>query len=193
MTESIFVLFGLAAVAAAYSIYQVLHTFRFRGTMLVTCPENLKPAAIKIAMWRATAGALVGRRHLELRDCSRWPQRRDCGQDCRREIEGDPEGHRVWSIASRWYQGKKCVYCRKPIQPLTDIDRHALLSAKGETLEWDSFPPEKLPEALSASLPVCCNCHIIETLIRLHPDRVTFRSWERSGPIGEYTPKNLDT
>jgi hypothetical protein len=192
MSESVFLLFGLAALAAAYSIYRVLPMFRFRGTMLVTCPENLKPAAVEIAMWRAAAGALVGRRHLELRDCSRWPHCRDCGQNCLCELEKDPEGHRVWSIASRWYQGKKCVYCQKPIQPLTQLDRHALLGADGETLEWDSLPPEKLPEALSGCLPVCCNCHSIETLIRLHPDWVTFRPWERSGPIGEYTPQNVN-
>lgn len=193
MTESIFLLVGLAASAAAYSIYRALPMFRFGGIMLVTCPENPKPAAIKIAMWRAATGALVGRRRLKVADCSRWPPRHDCGEDCLQQIEANPEAHRVWAVASRWYQGQKCVYCQKPIQPLTLFNRKpALLGADGKTLEWDSFAPEKLPEALSECLPVCSNCHIIETLIRLHPDRVSFRSWERSGPIGEYTPQNMN-
>ena len=61
MTDSIFLLLGLAAaLASAYSIYRALPMFRFRGTLLVTCPENLKPAAIKIAMWRAATAALAG-------------------------------------------------------------------------------------------------------------------------------------
>lgn len=192
MIHSIFLVFGFAVPVTAYSIRRALPIFRFRGTMLVTCSDNGKPAAIKIAVWRAATEALVGRRHLELGDCSRWPPRRDCKKDCLGEIEADPGGHRVWSVASRWYQGKTCVYCQKPIPPLTHFDRKpALLGAEGRTLEWDYFPPEKLPEALSGSLPVCCNCHIIETLARLHPDRVAFRPWKRSVPTGECTSQNM--
>lgn len=193
MTGTGYLLLGFLALGAAYLIYRVLPVLKFRGTMLVTCPETLKPAAVKMAMGRAAADALRGPIHLELSDCSRWPERLDCGQDCICEIEQDPEGHRVWSVASRWYEGKKCVYCRKPIEPLSHFDRRpALLDAARKTVEWADLPPEKLPEALSGCLPVCWSCHITETLIREHPERVTFRAWERSGPLGEYTPKNLD-
>ena len=188
----VYVLFGLLALVTAYLIYRARPVARFRGTMLVTCPETREPAAVKIASWRATVEALRGRRRLELGECSRWPERRDCEQGCLCEIEADPESHRVWSIVSRWYEGKKCVYCRKPIQPLSHYDRGpALMNVGRRTVDWDDLAPEKLPEALSACLPVCWNCHIIETLIREHPERVTFRPWERSGPIGEYVPKNL--
>ncbi|HXJ15987.1 MAG TPA: hypothetical protein VNM68_02185 [Candidatus Polarisedimenticolia bacterium] len=192
MTGASYLLFGLLALATAYVIYRILPILRFRGTMLVTCPENRKPAAVKIAVGRAAAESLVGRPHVELGDCSRWPERRDCGQDCLCEIEADPVGHRVWSVATRWYEGKECVYCHKPIEPLSHLDqRPALVDAERKTVEWDDLPPEKLPEALAGCLPVCWNCHVAETLIREHPDLVTFRKWERSGPIGEYTPKNL--
>jgi hypothetical protein len=193
MTGTVYLLFGFLALATAYLIYRARPVLRFRGTMLVSCPESREPAAVKVAIWRVTAESLVGRRHIEMSDCSRWPERRDCGQGCLCEMEADPEGHRVWSVASRWYEGKKCVYCRKPIEPLSHFDRRpALLNAERKTLEWDDLPPEKLPEALSGCLPVCWSCHITETLIREHPDHVTFRTWERSGPIGEYTPKNLN-
>ena len=66
------------------------------------------------------------------------------------------------------------------------------MDAERKTLEWDDLEPEELPVALSACLPVCWSCHITETLIREHPERLTFRPWERSGPIGEYVPKNLE-
>lgn len=193
MTGTGYFLLGLLALATAYLIYRIFPVLRFRGTMLVTCPENRKPAAVKVAIGRAAAESLVGPVHLELGDCSRWPERRDCEQGCLCEIEADPEGHRVWSVASHWYEGKKCVYCQKPIEPLSHLDRRpALLNAERKTIEWDDLPPEQLPEALSGYLPVCWSCHIIETIIREHPDRVTFREWERSGPIGEYAPKNLE-
>jgi hypothetical protein len=193
MPGASYLLLGLLALAAAYLIYRIVPVLKFRGTMLVTCPENRKPAAVKVATLRAAAKALLGRRQVELGDCSRWPERRDCGQDCLCEIEGDPVGHRVWSIASRWYEGKTCVYCHKPIEPLSHVDqRPALLDAQRRTIEWDDIPPDKLPEALAGCLPVCWNCHVAEKLIREHPDRVTVREWERSGPIGEYAPKNLN-
>jgi hypothetical protein len=193
MTNSMFLAFGFAVPTAAYSIHRALPVFKYRGTMLVTCSENLKPAAIKIAKWRTAAAALFGRRHLEVAGCSHWPPRRDCRQDCLTQIEADPEGHRVWSVASRWYQGKKCVYCQKLIQPLTYFNRRpALLGADGKTLEWDYFPPEKLPETLSVSVAVCSDCHITETIKRLSRDRVAFRPWKRGGPIREQNPQNVN-
>ncbi len=193
MTNSIFVVFGFAVPATAYSIHRVFPIFKFRGTMLVTCSESLKPAAIKIAMWHTAAATLVGRRRLKVADCSRWPPRRDCGEDCLRQIEADPIGHRVWSVASRWYQGKKCAYCNKLIQPLALFNRRpALLGADGKTLEWDYFPAEKLPEALSGAAAVCSNCHITETLKHLHPDRLAFRPWKRIGPIEEHNAQDAN-
>ena len=193
MSVTAYALMGLFVLVVAYAIYRLIPILKFRGTMLVTCPENLQAAAVKVGLLRTTADRLIGRRHTQLGDCSRWPERHDCAQGCVCEVEADPESHRVWNFASRWYDGKKCVYCRKPIEHLSHIDRSpALLDAKGKTIEWDHLLPEKLPEALSKYGPVCWNCHIIETLIREHPERVTFREWERSGPLGEYTPKNLN-
>jgi hypothetical protein len=193
MAGEVYLLLALVIVAIAYSISPVRKVLRFRGKMLVTCPETKKPAAVKVATWRATLAALVGRRDIELSNCSRWPEREDCEQDCLCQLEADPESHRVWSIASRWYEGKKCVYCQKPIEKFSHLDRRpALLNAERKTIEWHLIPAEELPEALWGCQPVCWSCHMTETFLREHPDLVTFRPWKRSGPLGEYVPENGD-
>jgi hypothetical protein len=190
MSHGLFLLVVMAILAIAYSLPRLLTIRAFRGTMLVTCPENRKPAAVKISMWRAILAEVLGRRHLEVCLCSRWPERRDCPQDCLCEIAEDPEGHRVWNIATKWFKGKECTRCGNPITRLGHLDRRpALLDAQNKTTEWDQLPPEKLPEALWGCKPVCWSCHIAETFMREHPDLVTYRPWERSGPLGEYTPK----
>jgi hypothetical protein len=190
MTGGILLLIALAAAAIAYVSYRVGQFMKYGGKMLVTCPETGKPAAVKVSLWRAIVAAVVGQRHIELSDCSRWPEREGCPQDCLCQIEADPEGHRVWQIASKWYEGKTCVYCKKPIEKFDHLDRKpALLSPEGKTFEWNTIPAEKLPEAMWGCLPVCWNCHIAETFLREHPDRVTMRPWERGGPVGEYVPK----
>jgi hypothetical protein len=175
-------------LAVAYAVPQLLKIRAFRGIMLVTCPENQKPAAVKISMWRAALAAVLDRRHLELCNCSRWPERHDCPQDCLCEIVGDPAGHRVWTVATNWFKGKECACCGNPITRLGHLDRRpALLDAEKKTTEWNTVSPEKLPEALWGSKPVCWNCHAAESFMREHPDLVTYRPWER-GPMGEYKP-----
>jgi len=189
MSHEVFLLVVMTVLALAYAIPQLLKIRQFRGTMLVTCPENQKPAAVKISMWRAALAAVLGRRHLELCNCSRWPERRACPQDCLCEIVESPEDHCAWNIARKWFTGKNCACCGRPITRLGHLDRRpALLDPQKHSVEWDQVAPEKLPEALWGSKPVCWNCHIAETFMREHPNLVTFRPWERSGPLGEYQP-----
>jgi len=176
---------ALLVIAAAYLIRRIQiaarEFLRFRGKMLATCPETQCPVAVKMATWREGFAALIGRRHLELSSCSRWPERADCGQECLSQLESDPEKHRVWTIASQWYAGRKCAYCGKPIQAFSHVDHHpALLSTEKTTAEWDQIPAEKLPEAFSSSLPVCWNCHVVETFRREHPELVIERPREHA-------------
>jgi hypothetical protein len=189
---------ALLVIAAAFLIRWVqaaAHAWRYHGLMLVTCPETRKPAAVRAATFRAALSEFLNNKgQIRLSACSRWPERRNCSQDCVCQIEQDPKDHRVWNIASQWFTGKKCVYCHKPIDPLSDLDDAPALMRIPDckTVEWKDLPAEQLPAAFSECVPVCWSCHITETLIREHPERVTFRRWERSGPIGEYAPKNLD-
>jgi hypothetical protein len=162
---------------------------RYRGQRLVTCPETQQPAAVHVNAAKAATTALIGKQEVRLDQCSRWPERRSCGQDCLGEIKADPEHCLVWNIVAAWYKGKSCAYCQKPFEDMQWHDRHpALLSPERIATQWNEVAPEQLPKIFESYLPVCWNCYIAETYRRKNPDRVLNRTWER-GPGGEYTPK----
>jgi hypothetical protein len=180
MAGEYYFLIALLLVVGAYIIHRAHIAIRqyrkFRGKMLVECPETHKAAAVKVAGVSEAMAAFVGQRHVELNACSRWPERAGCDQDCLSQLETDPESHRVWQIASQWFAGKQCVYCGKPIEHFGYLDhRPALLDAANQTVEWDKIPAEKLPEKLSSCRPVCWDCHVAETFRREHLELVVDR------------------
>jgi len=186
MANLIWVLF-VVAVAAWYVAGQYVEFRKYKGKMLVTCPETGKPAAVKVNFGRAVWASLRGRRRIELASCSRWPERAGCDQECVCEIEANPEAHQAWTIAAKWFEGKKCAYCGIPIPAVRHVDHMpALVNLENKTYEWDQLPTEELPAAFEACKPVCWNCHIAETFVREHPELVTYRPWKKSGPLGEY-------
>ena len=150
--------------------------FDYRGKRLITCPETQMPAAVDVSAGEAAVGAFLSEPTLRLKDCSRWPERAGCGQDCLQQIEADPENCLVWNNVSKWYEGKECVYCHKPIGALHHLDHApALLGPDFKTTEWKDIRPEELPEVFSRYQPVCWNCHVAESFRRLHPQLVTDR------------------
>jgi hypothetical protein len=170
-------IFALVAGVLLFRIVPMLQTyFTYRGKRLVTCPETHKPAAVDVAAGKAAASAFVGPPMLYLNQCTRWPERQNCGQDCLQQIEYDPENCRVWNIVASWYEGKNCVLCHKRFEQLRHLDHApALMSPDRQTAEWKQFPPEQLPEIFSSYLPLCWNCHIAETFRREHPELVVDR------------------
>ena len=84
----------LAVVAAYIVVYRVTHGFRyylrFRGSRLVTCPETQKAAVVEVAAKSAGMQAILGEPCLRLSECSRWPMRGGCAQDCLKQIEARP-------------------------------------------------------------------------------------------------------
>ncbi len=153
--------------------------FNFRGKRLVTCPENEAHAAVEVNAIEAAEGAFLGEPTLRLHECSRWPEREGCGQECLKQIEADPETCLVWNIVSKWYEGKKCVFCQKTIGPLHHADHApALLGPDYKTTEWNQLKAEDLPNIFARYQPVCWNCHVAETFRRMHPELVTDRKPE---------------
>lgn len=67
----------------------------YGGLRVVTCPETVEAAIVKIHATRAIASKLAGRNELPLRSCSRWPERQGCGQECRAQLAAAPGGCRV--------------------------------------------------------------------------------------------------
>ncbi|MGB2606929.1 MAG: hypothetical protein WBC78_25220 [Candidatus Sulfotelmatobacter sp.] len=185
MTGTILVVIAVLAIAVGLFVFRAIPGvrayFEYRGKRLITCPETHKAAAVDVAAGEAAAGAFLSEPTLHLKQCSRWPERQDCGQECLQQIEVDPENCLVWNIVSKWYEGKKCVFCHKTFGELRHLDHApALLDADHKTVEWRELRPEQLPEVFATHQPVCWNCHVTETFRRLHPELVTDREPEPS-------------
>lgn len=149
---------------------------RFRGKRLITCPENQKPAAVEVDALRAAGKATLSAPQLRLSECSRWPERAGCGEMCLKQIESSPEDCLVKRLVTKWYEGKNCSYCGKPIHEVEWMGhKPALATPDRKTVSWDSISPERLPEVFETHAPVCWTCHVDATLLREHPDVVTIR------------------
>lgn len=173
--------FGVAVAIAAY--------LRFRGERVITCPENKEPAAVHIDIPKVAKNAMLGKLNVRLDQCSRWPERAGCGQDCLSQIHADPEKCLVWNLVDDWYKGKSCAYCQKPFGEIHWHDRHpGLLGPDHSMVPWNEVPPENLPQVFQNYLPVCWNCYIAEEFRRKNPERVVERMWDR-GAGGGYVPK----
>jgi hypothetical protein len=180
MTETILVVIAVLALAVGLLIFRAIPGvrayFEYRGKRLITCPETHKAAAVEVAAAEAAIGAFLSEPTLHLKQCSRWPERQDCDQECLQQIEADPENCLVWNIVSKWYEGKKCVFCHKTFGELRHVDHApALLDADHKTVEWRELRPEQLPEVFATHGPVCWNCHLAATFRRLHPELLVDR------------------
>jgi hypothetical protein len=149
---------------------------QFRGTRVVTCPETGKPVAVEVDARHAAATAGHGKPALRLQDCSRWPERQGCGQECLRQVESAPEACLVRTILTEWYAGKSCALCGKPFGEIVwAIHKPGLMDRARRTLAWDEVRPESLPELLPTLLPVCWDCHLAESFRRQFPELVVER------------------
>jgi hypothetical protein len=178
MKYFVFTLVMVVGVLAALELRRALRTYlKFRGKMLVSCPETHQPAGVRVAAVKAALKATVGNAQLRLSECSRWPEREACGQQCLQQIEEAPKACLVWTIINRWYQGQECVYCHKPFGEIHWHDHPpALLNMDRKTVQWNEVPTEKLQQMLGTHRPVCWSCHIAETFRREHPDLVVDRA-----------------
>jgi len=185
----VFIAFAILVAAAAVTFWlsdAVRVLFRYRGKMLFTCPESGKPACVKVAAGDAARSSLTGRTRIHLSECSRWPERQNCGQECLSQLGADPQNCLVWNIVSDWYRGKACAYCHKPFLELHWHDhKPALVGLDGKTVQWNEVAAEKLQELFETHLPVCWNCHVAETFRREYPAKVVERPGDR-GPMGEF-------
>jgi len=183
-TVGLFVIYGLVVLVVAFLLFRAVlgarSYFKFRGKRLITCPENEKPAAVSVDARRAGVEALVETPHLRLSECSRWPEKRDCGQQCLRQIELAPEGCLVRTIVTKWYEGKKCAICGRLIHEVEWMGhKPALLDPEQRTVYWDAVAAEKLPEYFTTHQPLCWDCHVAQTLRREHPELVVERPWRQ--------------
>jgi len=180
---------AIVIIGLGYVAFRAARSYLlYRGTRLVICPETRQPVAVAVDARSAAEETVLGTPHLHLSSCSRWPERKDCGQACLRQIELAPQDCLVKNIVGKWYAEKKCAYCGKPFENVDDIFHHkpALMDAQRKSFEWDDIRPETLPQVFSTCLPVCWSCHMIETFRREHPDMVVDNRWQprhEGGPV----------
>lgn len=181
MSATVSIVLAVLALGLLYVAVQFLSGYlKFRGKRVITCPETRAPAGVELAAGKAAVAAMAGETSFRLRDCTRWPERAGCGQECLSQIEASPEDCLVRNILGRWYLEKSCALCGKPLGTI-DWTRHrpCLLTPERKTVEWKDVPPETLQEVLETHAPVCWDCHIAETFRREHPELVTDRNWNR--------------
>jgi len=179
MVVLILSLSGLAlGMTTLMSVRGVRAYVQARGKRLVTCPETHCAAAVELDAKGAGLKAFRGGNYLCLQDCSRWPERQGCPQDCLTQVESQGRGCLVRNVVAGWYQGKTCAYCHKPVDSVAEWTGHipALQAPDSKTVSWDDVPAEKLPEVFETYKPVCWSCHMAETFRREHPELVTDRA-----------------
>jgi hypothetical protein len=167
----------VASVLAARAFFRTF--FNYHGTRIITCPETEKYAAVEVDAQHAALTRLFGTPQLRLEDCSRWPERQNCPQDCILQIDLSPIGCSLRKMLDGWYQGKECAFCHRTFGEIQWMEhRPALLSPAGAIVEWDAILSEAIPDALATHSPVCSQCKIVEPFRADHPDLVTDRPWK---------------
>lgn len=176
----VFVTVAALAVYLLYRLYASIRTyFLFRGKRLVTCPENQKTAAVELDAKDAAREAFTRKPRMQLSECSRWPERKDCGQQCLNEIAMSPSECLVRNIVIDWFNEKQCIYCGKQIAEVKEwwVDhKPALLTPEKQIVTWNEFAAEQLPELFEKCEPVCWSCAVTETFRREHPELVSDRA-----------------
>lgn len=168
----------VAVVFGAVILWRMAQAWlEFRGKRAIACPENHLPAGVRIDAAHAAKTAAFGAPDLRLAQCSRWPEKEDCGQDCIFQIERAPADCLVRNILAHWYEGKNCVSCGRPVGEIHwDERKPAVLTADRTSVEWNEIPAEKLQEILAGAQPICFSCHIANKMVREHPELVINRS-----------------
>ena len=149
---------------------------KYRGQRVITCPENHRPAGVVLDARHAAVSVFGGTPKLRLSNCSRWPEKAGCGQECLSAIREAGPDCLVRNIVAGWYGEKACASCGKLIGRIDWSGSHpALLLAGQISVEWNQVPADQLLETLASALPICFACHTTNRLLKEHPELVTNR------------------
>ena len=167
------VYFGIRWLARVYS--------RYMGSRVVTCPDTGWPTIVEVDALHASLTSTVGLPDIRLKECTRWPLNKQCGQECLAKMDVAPDQCLVSGVLMRWYRGRKCSYCGKEMdelhwEELRCIDhKPVLLSPEGLLVQWSEVPIENLSTILNTHQPVCWDCYIVQSFRREHPELIVLR------------------
>ena len=72
----------MLCIATFFLVRMGVEFFRFRERRTLLCPETGHFALVRIGAVRAAVSSLLDDPHLRVRDCSLWPERQGCRQEC---------------------------------------------------------------------------------------------------------------
>jgi len=170
-------IFGIVTALAAILAWRLaLVWLRYRGKHLVTCPENQNPAGVSLSVGHAVLTGIGHVPHLRLNECSRWPEKAGCGQECLNQIRESGPDCLIRNIVAKWYRGKSCAACGQSMDTVDWTGNHpALLMDGGSSMEWNEVPADTLHETLAGAQPLCFACHTVKRMVREHPELVIDR------------------
>jgi hypothetical protein len=84
MSTPLIVIAAVMALAMLYVLTPVAADafFRYRARRVLRCPETGKEAEVSVDARRAAFTSALGKTLLRVKDCSLWPERKGCRQDC---------------------------------------------------------------------------------------------------------------
>jgi hypothetical protein len=174
MSTELFVILLLVAVVAVYAGLALRTYVRLRGSRVIVCPENDRPAAVTVDAAHAAVTAVWEKPELQLKTCSRWPEKQDCNQACTAQIAVAPQDTLTFELLKRWYAEKTCAVCRRPIEALHHGGpKPGMLNVTSpghEIVTWEEIPAEALPSMFESHLPVCASCQVADAFRRQFPD-----------------------
>jgi hypothetical protein len=160
---------------------------KYGGSRVITCPETSHPVSVEVDALQAAFTSAIGLPDIRLQNCSRWPLKKDCGQECLLHLDVAPAECLIHGVLMKWYRGKKCVNCETTFGELHLTDhKPALRSPDGKLLEWNQVSSSEINRVLATHVPVCWNCYTAQSFIVEHPELVVHRPWRgkvAAGPI----------
>ncbi|MFN0150641.1 MAG: hypothetical protein ACKVU1_08020 [bacterium] len=166
---------GVAAIAIAVRMARAFG--EYRGERVVTCPETHAPVGVHVDASHAALLTARGGAGLRLSDCTRWPERAGCGQECLSEIAAAPHDCLVRVRLANWYAGKTCALCGEVFDEIRWVDaKPGLLHPDGPVIAWDDVHADKLDAVQSTHRPLCYDCFVAEAFRQRYPEMFTDRA-----------------
>jgi hypothetical protein len=91
--------------------------------------------------------------------------------------------HATIELLKRFFDGKKCAICKRPIPPVhrTALKPGLLNPQTHETHSWNEIPHVNLSTMLETELPLCASCQVAESFRKRFPDHVVERDRSLQG------------
>src|SRR5678815_636584 len=104
-TAAYFIVIVLIATALYFGIRWLVRAYsQYRGVKVITCPETERPAQVEVDARHALLTSIVGRPDIRLENCSRWPIKEQCGQECLTNLDVASSECVVSGVLMRWYR-----------------------------------------------------------------------------------------